>query len=233
MSTVPVTVILNLWKRQYLEEQLDSLLRQTMLPQEIWLVQCGDHIDVSNMIKKYSSLFSELYLIKSSLDLKYFGRFSIANHVNSPYIWFLDDDVIPGKEWLERSCRKCESLNAIISCTGRIIPKDNFVPEKVNYGRIRDYFIGDCFDPGEVNYCLSDTLVDFACNSYFIRSSWIREFWSIWPFTFQSGEDIHLSASLKIRRNIPTYVLEQLTVEASGNLRKKYGGDQYSSWRKP
>jgi GT2 family glycosyltransferase len=228
-----VTVIITIWKRQYLREQLDALLEQTVLPEEIWIIHYESHVDIRSVVDEYLPVFPAIFVIQSDLNLKYFGRFSIAKHVNSEFVWLLDDDVIPGKSWLERSCKKCRELNAVISCTGRIVPKDDFLPELGRSGDLRKYFVGDCYNDEGMNYCPADTQVDFACNSYFIQSGWITDFWAIWPSTFLSGEDIHLSASLKVTKNINTVVLEQSSVETSGNLKKDYSRDEHSSWIKP
>jgi hypothetical protein len=157
----------------------------------------------------------------------------VAVNVKSEFTWVIDDDVIPGKKWLERCCQKCASLNAAISCTGRIIPKGDYSPERGAKMDVSKYFIGDCYNTDKMNYCPEDMVVDYACNSYFFKSEWIKDFWAFWPFTFASGEDMHLSITLKLRRNIDTVVLSQLCVETTGNRNKKYSRDHHSSWRKP
>lgn len=232
-TSASVTVVITVWKRDYLQEQLEALLNQTVLPEQIWIIHYEHHIDPRTVVDQYLPVFPSIFIIQSDLNLKYFGRFSIAKHVSSEYVWLLDDDIIPGKSWLERSCKKCAELNAVISCTGRIIPQGDFLPEKGLNGEIQKYFIGDCYQPGTMNYCPADTLVDFACNSYFIKSQWLTDFWAIWPSTFLSGEDIHLSASLKVMRNVDTVVLAQSCEDTSGNLKKDYSRDEHSSWLKP
>lgn len=233
MKSLPVTVIITVWKRLYLEEQLDAILLQTALPSEIWIIHYEDHIDIIQLVNRFRERFPAIFLIRSDKNLKYFGRFSIASHVTSEYTWLIDDDIVPGKRWLELSHQKCAALNAVIGCSGRIIPKGIFVPEKGEYPDPEKYFVGDGNESEEMNCCEEDTIVDFACNSYFIRSRWIRDFWAIWPSTFNSGEDIHLSASLKICQNIPTIVPAQNCAESTGNRKKAYGRDQHSSWLKP
>lgn len=232
-KVLPVTVIINIWKREYLRGQLDALLQQTCLPEEIWIIHYEDHIDVDALQEEYKVIFPHLFRIRSDMNLKYFGRFSIAAHVKSEYVWLLDDDVIPGRKWMQLSHEKCSGMNVIIGATGRIIPPDDFLPEMGTHGNIREYFIGDCYDSGNANYCPCDKVVDFACNSYFLKSEWIRYFWSVWPFTFDSGEDIHLSASLKLRKNITTVVPAQLCEETSGNLQKEFSRDEHASYLKP
>jgi hypothetical protein len=233
MHTLPVTVVITVWKRSYLESQLEALSRQTVLPAQVWVIHYEDHIEVQSVIHQFSGKIGSLFYIRSELNFKYFGRFSMASHAPGDYLWVLDDDVIPGTKWLEICYQKCNAHNAVIGCSGRIIPPGDFMPEKGLQGDIDKYFVGDCSPLTAMNYCPADTVVDFACNSYFFKTSWMMDFWSIWPFTFQSGEDIHLSATLKIKKGIATIVPAQLNQETSGNLKREYSRDEHSSWMKP
>lgn len=222
-----VTVVLNVWKRRYLEEQLKSIFTQTIRPSAIWIIQYENHFNVNSILNKYSGL-EYLY---SSLNLKYFGRFSFANHAKTDYIWILDDDVIPGIKWLENSLAACERHDAIVSSAGRIIPRGQF------YLRYRpeneSYFVGDITKNTSYNFCQEDTIVDFGCNGWLIKTDWLEEFWAHPPLTLDMAEDIHLSAVCKSRLGVNTIVLKQTCEETSGNLKIAYGRDQFASWTKP
>jgi hypothetical protein len=229
-NSLDITVILNIWKRNHFIEQLNSILNQTLLPKEIWVIQYEKHIDLNNLIEEYKEFFSSIYHIHSSKNLKYFGRFSIAINVSTEYIFIVDDDVIPGRKWLENAFKKCNELNAIISCTGRILPKENFCPELPGTVERSKYFIGDMTYLFK-NYCSKDTIVDYGCNSYFFKREWLSLFWAIWPTTFLSGEDMHLSASAKSIAGVETYVITQDDKDSCGNVKKAYGSDDVASWR--
>lgn len=222
--TKDVTIILNVWKRNYLEEQLDSLLAQTVRPKALWIIQYERFVNFDTVIKKYRKLIDIEHFHFSS-NLKYFGRFSLANFAHSQYVWLLDDDIIPGKKWLEYSLDLIEKHNCLISCAGRIITKDNFRPEAKFHP---DYHIGDC-SGRKVYYNPKDTPVDFGIQSYFIKKEWLRYFWQLYPYTFETGEDIHLAATLKLN-GIGCLVPMQHDVDSSGNI-KGYGGDKHASWR--
>jgi len=178
-------------------------------------------------------VFPEIYLIRCDMNFKFFNRFLLCCHVKTEYTLVIDDDVIPARRWLEICAEKCKEQNAVISCTGRIIASGNFRPEELEDHEKKPFFIGDNYNDEERNYVPEDTRVDFGCNSYFFKAEWIRHFWAIWPHTFQSGEDMHLSASLMITCSIPTIVPRQCSPEDSGNLKKFYSQDDLSSWRKP
>lgn len=231
-AIVDVTIVLNVWKRNYLDEQLKRLLKQSVLPREIWVIHYEEHVQTRKVIQKHKEKFPYIYLIKSDLNLKYFGRFSIAINITSTYSWLIDDDVMPGEQWLERSVEKCHANNAIVVCTGRLIPKNDFRPERQIIGKKYLHFIGDTNNGEEMNYCKKDTIVDYGCNSYFFKTDWLRGVWATWPATFLSGEDIHLSATCKVNLNVNTMVLEQLDEKTSGNIKRSYGWDDHASWKK-
>lgn len=233
MKQAGITIIITVWKRNYLEQQLQSLIVQSVQPKYIWIIQNENHISVNPVVKKYKKVFPNISVIRAQFNLKFFGRFSLCAHVETEYVLMLDDDVIPSPNWLATCLEKSEKFNAIISCTGRIIRPGSFRPEEQDEDGRRIYFIGDNQSDEENNFLSQDTQVDYGCNSYLFKSEWIKYFWSVWPVTFLSGEDIHLSASLMISRSIRTIVPQQLTRETSGNMKKYYSQDQVSSWRKP
>jgi hypothetical protein len=228
-----ITVVITLWKRNYLRLQLDSIINQSVRPSEIWIIQCEHHIEIDEILNEFRPMYSNFVVIKSDTNLKYFFRFSVALMCTSTYLLMLDDDIIPCKDWLRICIAKCNEYDAVISCTGRIIPLNDMYPETIKDSNYKDLLIGDCFNDEAFNYCENDTQVDFGCNSYFIKRLWLHEFWSIAPYTFESGEDIHLSASLMIKMKIPTIVPKQLSRYDSGNLVKEYGKDEFASWTKP
>lgn len=57
--------------------------------------------------------------------------------------------------------------------------------------------------------------------------------WKIYPYTFDTGEDIHLSASCRINSGINTVVPTQLNITNTGNLKRHYGQDHFASWKAP
>lgn len=231
METSSITVIITVWKRQYLAQQLESLIKQSLKPGYIWIIQNERHIDVRSVVERFQQDFPTIFIINSDFNLKYFGRFSLCSHVETEYTLIIDDDVIPSGDWLKICVEKLTQYNSIVSCTGRIIPKANYRPEEWKNEERKAYFIGDNQSDDECNFLPKDTRVDYGCNSYFFRTEWIKHFWSIWPTTFQSGEDIHLSATMMITSAISTIVPAQPTPELSGNLKKRYSLDPVSSWR--
>ncbi len=225
-----VTVILTVWKRNNLDEQITALLNQTLLPANIWILHYSNHVSVSERLKNYS--FVDYFY--AAINLKYFGRHTLAQHSSTEYTWILDDDIIPSRTWIETCIKTCELKTAIVCSNGRIIPPNDFSPElPKDSGYMDKYFVGDSKSMNSINLCEKETLVDYGCSSFFFRTIWRKYFWSIWPYTFQTGEDMHLSASCKIRDNISTIIPQQKSLEDSGNLKPVYSVDEYASWKKP
>ena len=135
----------------------------------------------------------------------------------------MDDDIIPGKRFIERALGACKRLNAIISPHGRRLSPDTCRTEM---------FVGDGYE-FQHSFCLEDTEVDFGNNAWFFRQEWIGYFLSEKPLYRNNGEDIHLSAMCKLLGNIPTYIPRQIVPVESGNVKRYYSADEYALHRKP
>jgi len=224
-----ISVILTLWKRNHISEQLEALSKQSITPTEILIYHCGDAIRLKD---RFFQVCPNIKYQHNTHDLGYFGRFSLGLLVLNPYLYILDDDVIPSPYWLETCIDLCEKYNSIISSSGRLIPKGDYSPELLNYaGKVKECFIGDSYDTS-YNYCAEDTYVDFGCNSWFLKTEWLRYFWALKPYTMETGEDIHLSASCSIGGNIKTLCPKQNDDSVCGNIKKYYGYDDLASWKK-
>ncbi|TDE17059.1 glycosyltransferase [Dyadobacter psychrotolerans] len=188
-----LTVILTVWKRNNLKEQLQALQNQTIRPNQIWVLQNEKYVNAEDIINK----FPQVQYIKSSINLKYFGRFSLAQYVNTKHVWILDDDVVPGKKWIEM-CLNMQSVNScIISCAGRRIPNETYY-----LGDRKDifkYYYGDVSPGLAYHFCENNTVVDFGCNGWFFEKKLIELFWSTPPLNLEMSEDMHLSAICKLK----------------------------------
>src|SRR5882762_781524 len=111
-----VTAILTIWKRNHLEEQINRLLAQVIPPEEIWVYQCHNHVKIKNILKKFPNVKYQF----NTNNLSYFGRFSLGLHVKTPYLYILDDDVIPSLNWIENCLKTCSDNNSIVGSSGRI-----------------------------------------------------------------------------------------------------------------
>ena len=215
-----VTVILTVWKRNHLEEQLLALFQQTVVPSHIWIQQSLHHVDVSVIIDKYRDRVRYSCWEKNP---GVFGRFESVTRVETPYVYILDDDIIPGKMFIEHALSTCKRLNAIVCPHGRLLSPDTCRTEM---------FVGDGYE-FQHSFCLEDTEVDFGNNAWFFRKEWISYFLSQTPLYRNNGEDIHFSALCKLLGNIPTYVPRQIVPVESGNVKRYYSADEHALHRKP
>jgi Predicted glycosyltransferases len=210
-----VTVILTVWKRNHLEEQIKALLNQSKPPFEIWVQQTQNHVNVDEVIERYRDKVRYFYYEENK---GVFGRFESVSSVYTEYVYIIDDDIIPGVDFLGLALSKSIELNAIISPNGRIINSEtNLVYDYVGDG---NWF--------EHSFCKDDTLVDFGNNAWFFKTEWIDEFLKYTPLYRNNGEDIHLSTSIKILKGIDTYVPEQLTPYGSGSIKRHYSSDEHA-----
>lgn len=215
-----ITVILTVWKRNHLEEQLQALFQQTVAPSHIWVQQSLNHVDVSKIIERYGKKICYFHFEENP---GVFGRFESVTEVKTPFVCILDDDQIPGRRFLENAVEACKRLNAIISPHGRwLSPQTNQTQR----------FVGDGFE-FQHSFCLEDTEVDLGNNAWFFRKEWITHFLSVSPLFRNNGEDIHLSATCKLLGGIPTYVPKQIVPAESGNVKRIYSGDSHALHKKP
>lgn len=213
-----ITVILTVWKRNHLEEQLDVLLHQTLQPACIWVQQTQEHVDVSDIVKRYES---DIVYTKYEINKGVFGRFESVKDVDTPYVYIIDDDIIPGDIYLENALNACQRLQAIISPNGRLLNETDYIKE----------YIGDD-NAFQHSFCIEDTMVDIGNNAWFFKTEWIRFFLQESPVFRHNGEDIHLSATCKLYGEIPTYVPKQIIPNESGNTKRIYSADEHALHKK-
>ena len=68
-----VGVLLTVWKRNHLEEQLKSVLNQTLKPDYLIVFQNGNHVNIDNLKKNIISFMLKVISIQNFLgDLHIF-----------------------------------------------------------------------------------------------------------------------------------------------------------------
>ena len=215
-----ITAILTVWKRNHLEEQLHALFGQTVCPDRIWVQQCQHHVNVDVVVNRYREKIDYTY---SEENRGVFGRFESAAEVETSFVYIVDDDIIPGRRFLEKALETCKRLHAVICPHGRILSLDTNRTAQ---------FVGDGYE-FQHSFCLEDSEVDFGNNAWFFRRGWIDYF--LWKKALfrSNGEDIHLSATCQLFGNIPTYVPRQIIPAEAGNIKRIYSGDEQALCRKP
>ena len=120
-----ISIILTAYKRDYFEQQIAAIKRQTIQPKCIYMWQNGSFINVDKY-RKYG-----IKLIKSDENFKFHGRFAFALLMQTEYVAIFDDDIIPGKKWLENCLKLSKQKNCIVGQNGRFYTNK---PTKKYYG---------------------------------------------------------------------------------------------------
>ena len=206
-------VVLTQYKRNHLEKQLEQIKNQTIKPAYIVVFQNESHVDIIHLKEKY-----EFIHIKSDYNTKYFGRFASCFTFPVDICMVLDDDIIPGPNCLKNYMDQCINLNAIIGGNGRI-GKNN--PNKANLNQ-----------PSDVGIRNMPSLVDFVGHLWCFKKEWLHYMFSIKPFTYDTGEDMHLCFSSKVLGNINSYTAKHCSLDDMCDItNNQLATDQYSSYK--
>ncbi|CAN4100876.1 unnamed protein product [Withania somnifera] len=206
-----ITVILNHFKRKTLCAQLDSLLSQTLPFHHVWVLAFGSPNEQS--LKRIVHIYndSRISFISSSYDFKYYGRFQLALQTEADLVYIVDDDMIPGKKMLQILAHVAGTdkyKNSVLGSIGRILPfrqKDSSFP---SYRKFRSKEAGLYLPDPAYNITVNKIVqVDFLSSSWFMSAELVKTLFVETPFTFMTGEDLHLSYQLQKYRNAGSFVL--------------------------
>ncbi|KAL5565714.1 hypothetical protein UlMin_028878, partial [Ulmus minor] len=191
-----VTVILNHFKRKTLCAQLESLLHQTLPFHHVWVLAFGspNELSLKRIVESYND--SRISFVSSSYDFKYYGRFQMALQTEADLVYILDDDMIPGRKMLQILSHVAGTdkySNAVLGSIGRILPfrqKDFTFP---SYRKFRSKEAG-LYLPDPAYDITVDKIVqvDFLSSSWFLSAELVKTLFIETPFTFATGEDLHL-----------------------------------------
>ncbi|XVF46319.1 hypothetical protein PTKIN_Ptkin03bG0018100 [Pterospermum kingtungense] len=206
-----VTVLLNHFKRKTLCSQLDALLQQTLPFHHVWVLSFGSPNEKSlkRIVESYND--TRISFISSSYDFKYYGRFQMALQTESDLVYILDDDMIPGKKMLQILSHMAGTdkyKNSVLGSIGRILPfrqKDFTFP---SYRKFKSKEAG-LYLPDPAYDITVDKIVqvDFLSSSWFLSAEHVKALFIETPFTFMTGEDLHLSYQIQKYRNAGSFVL--------------------------
>ncbi|KAG8060650.1 hypothetical protein GUJ93_ZPchr0002g26203 [Zizania palustris] len=206
-----VTVILNHFKRRTLCAQLDTLRRQTLPFHRAWVLAFGSPNEAAlrRIVESYND--SRISFVSSGYDFKYYGRFQMALQAESDFVYVLDDDMIPGTRMLEILSHvggTDKYRNAVLGSIGRVLPfrqKDFTFP---SYRKFRSKEAG-LYLPDPAYDIIVDRIVqvDFLSSSWFLAANLVKALFIETPFTFMTGEDLHLSYQLQKYMGAGSFVL--------------------------
>ena len=183
-------VVLTQYKRKHLERQLQQVNKQTMKPDYIVVFQNEKHIEITHLKNKYKFIH-----IHSEYNTKYFGRFAACFTFPVDICIVLDDDIIPGENCFKNYVDQCIQLNGIIGGNGRIAINN---PLK---NKLKQY--------NDIGIRNKHLLVDFVGHLWCFKKEWLYNMFAVKPFTYDTGEDMHLCFSCKKIANIHSYIGKQ------------------------
>ena len=189
-------VVLTQYKREHLENQLICIKNQTIQPDYLVVFQNENHVDISYLKEKYDFIH-----IKSDYNTKFFGRFAACFTFPVDICIILDDDLMPGKNCLKNYAEQCVLVNGIIGGNGRICFNNKNKQTLAH--------------PPDVGIREHVTLVDFVGHIWCFKKDWLYHMFSIKPYTYDTGEDMHLCFTSKLLGNINSYVAMQKTIDDS------------------
>lgn len=222
------SAIITMWKRQdYLAEQLVAIRSQSIPPVEIIIILNEDHIPESK-IREIGG--SDVKIIRSDINSLY-SRWAVAYIAKGDYVSIFDDDIVPGKQWIENAVRACSSYNALVGAAGRIYNNNGIhsyynlvVPNK-----------GETNSPNTVSCCETDVYCDWVCNSYLFKREWVGHALSRLRYkdSFKTFDDIQLATSLYLSCGIRcvTPMQPSFDKEFHGSLQPNYGNDSAAIWK--
>ena len=207
---VTISVVLTVYKRNYLEQQLIAINKQTHQPDKIYVFQNGDYVDITEIRKKYN--FNYIY---NQENTKYYGRFAYCLTLETDYVVIFDDDLIPAPRWLELSVNESIRLNAIIGANARSFKN----------GQI----ISPCNDTGIRPETL---LADWVGHCWVFKKKWLHYMFSVEPQTYYGGEDLQLCSLSKLLGNINTYVCKQPSDEFLSDItNNEIADDEHATFK--
>jgi hypothetical protein len=211
-SSKDVTVILSCWKRPHLlQTQLRALRQQSHPPAAIWLWAdfCGENADVDFGQVEVDRLF------RNSTNAGVYGRFTAALLASTPYVFVLDDDMVPGARYVENALLTEQEHAGIIAAAGVVLRSDSYLPHDRCGWLERTPHVQE---------------VDLGCNGWLCRREMYHLMWRESPLNWRNGEDIHLSYTARKYAGIRTFVPAQATPEVSASI-GRFGADSVALHR--
>ena len=206
-----INVILTVWRRDNLEEQLHAIQKQTARINEVYVYQNESHVGIDHLKARYDFK----HIQAKNMNFKFHGRFTLPLLFNTKYTAIFDDDTIPNKGWLDHCKKLCDEKNCIVGANCR--NKNGFgcglCDGKFNNEPIKCDIVGHC---------------------WFFKTEWIHHMWREKAPTFDNGEDIHFCAACKIHGGIDSYLPTQIQEQPEnwGDTKTSLGADHHATWRK-
>ncbi|CAM9596619.1 unnamed protein product, partial [Discosporangium mesarthrocarpum] len=214
--------------RTTLADQLDAILSMTVQPSGgVWVCLFDSPLEESyrRVIDSYRPRFSPeaggggLQVVSSSFNFKYYGRLQLALQARSSYVWLIDDDIMPGRKFLEQLSHVAGIARAgergaaqvgpmALGAIGWVMPGVSETSGKFYSYRDRSSK-GGLYLPDK-RYSLPVPYlqeVDLLCSQWFVETDWVRLVFRERWVTPETGEDYMLAYSILKYAGVRSYVM--------------------------
>jgi len=219
-----ITVIMNGYKRPWLQEQLNAINNQSVKPKEIllWYNFPGD----GHLINMEVSQKCKTAICNHNFGV--WARFAFALNAKYKYVCVFDDDTIPGKRWLENCLNESNKQQGLYGTRG------------IRYGSKQTYYGPNTIFGWSTPNCRAITNnetveVDIVGHSWFFEKNFLSSYWRELPdpeYIF-CGEDMHFSYAIQKYLGLKTYVPPHPAndMDLWGSIKgEEYGGGMTSLW---
>jgi len=197
---------------KWLPQIINACNNQCVSPKNIniWINRNPDMLFDLNV---FQQKYPDIRVIYNNRNLGVYSRFSAALLDNSDRYLILDDDTIPGPNWIGNcyDTLKIVGENAIIGYRGIRLKPDAL-------------YDVEAFEKGTTEI----TEVDLIGHAFFCTKKHILTMFEDKPLNYFNGEDTHLSAINQIKYGTKTYVPKQLLSDPStwGSCKQWLGAQQ-------
>ena len=183
-----ITVILNAYKRPgYMPRQIAAIRAQTVTPAQIW-IWCNDG---GAPVPDFSGIADRV--IVSNCNWKFFGRFALACLAQTEFVALFDDDILPQPMWFENCLQTVNGGDdGILGGSGVLLPQSGGYSAKRKIGWNGEHL------PNTAK-------ADLVGHAWFCRKAHLLHMWREEPYSWENGEDIHLSAMAQKYGGIKTF----------------------------
>lgn len=210
------SIILTVYKRNNLEEQIEKILgQQGIIIKNIFVFQNESHVDVTDTIKKYQH-YDVKHIHNTNVNTKFHGRFTVPLWCPTQYWAIFDDDTMPNPQWLLYAAEKSLEYNgAIIGANGRWADKS-----------------GGVGDGGTVQ---SDTFVDTVGHCWVFPQERIYTMFRDPSFTLDNAEDIHFCCAAMLYDDVRCVVPRLTPYDTSTwpDTNNSLGHDEHATYKNP
>ncbi len=211
-----VTVVLNTYKRKYTFPKQLAAVRSQSSPVNVVVWRNDDWGNLPN--------FHGVTCNSPTGNEGVWARFDYASQFDSPFYLVLDDDTIPGRDFVRRCLELYETTPAVYCAFGFRFKVPKFDLKTWNSRTSFGW-------PKRTKDCAE---VDWPGHGWFFPKCVLQEFLEIPRFEYKfCGEDMHLAYSAQ-RIGLKCFTTPYGgNTETWGSLHGKYGADQNATYKKP